>query len=120
MVVKGELELRKRKKADLLKDLQARKFTPWSELEDKASKANEDKKEGDDEDAEEKHTDTAEKSDYDYLLGMPMWNLTFEKVEELKKQLEEKKQELTILIKTSIESMWDSDLQALSAVLDDI
>lgn len=31
--------------------------------------------------------DTVETSakEYNYLLGMPMWNLTYEKVEELKK-----------------------------------
>merc|ERR1719191_2345755 len=54
MVVKGELELRKRKKADLLKDLKDRKFTPWSELEDpSANKVPSDKKKGNDEDDEE-------------------------------------------------------------------
>merc|ERR1719191_2490474 len=53
MVVKGELELRKRKKADLLKDLKDRKFTPWSELEDPSvDKVPSDKKK-DDEDEDE-------------------------------------------------------------------
>lgn len=35
-----------------------------------------------------------EAKEYNYLLGMPMWSLTFEKVEELKKQVGEKEQQL--------------------------
>ena len=31
---------------------------------------------------------------YDYLLGMPMWSLTYEKVEQLKQEASEKKAEL--------------------------
>jgi len=126
MVVKGELELRKRKKADLLKDLQKHGFKMMSELdailEDSgktansaeaasAAKAKEDSGEPEAE---------AEKTDYDYLLGMNLWSLTFEKVEELKQQFEVKKQELEVLQKTTIEMMWDRDLEALLKGLDEI
>merc|ERR1719394_800297 len=62
----------------------------------------------------------AEKSDYDYLLGMNLWSLTYEKVEEIKKQHELKKQELEELKKTTIEMMWDRDLEALLKGLDDM
>lgn len=62
----------------------------------------------------------AEKSDYDYLLGMNLWSLTFEKVEEIKKQLETKEAELKVLRATSIETMWDRDLVALSQGLDEL
>merc|ERR1740122_689526 len=62
----------------------------------------------------------SEKSDYDYLLGMNLWSLTFEKVEELKKQHEVKVVELNELKKTTIEMMWDRDLEALSKGLDEI
>jgi len=136
MVVKGELELRKRKKADLLNDLQKRGFKPMSELDaiitragptkqapaagdNKALAASKENAEDDPgggvaEDA------SAEKSDYDYLLGMNLWSLTFEKVEELKKQHEVKTEELNELKKTTIEMMWDRDLEALSKGLDEI
>lgn len=120
MVVKGELELRKRKKADLLKELKDRKFTPWSELEDPSLVVASDKKKDDDEDDENVADEASEKkSDYDYLLGMPLWNLTQEKVDELKKQLEQKKKELADVVATSIEMMWDKDLTALLELLDE-
>lgn len=96
MVVKGELELRKRKKADLLQDLQKRGFKAMSELDamvDSKKNAPKDEKSTVEQDLNNEEPD-AEKSDYDYLLGMNLWSLTFEKVEEIKKQLEVKEQEL--------------------------
>jgi len=123
MVVKGELELRKRKKADLLKDLQKRGFKPMSELDamvESKKNAPKEEKPAAEEDADGEEGADAEKSDYDYLLGMNLWSLTFEKVEEIKKQLEVKEQELRVLKATSIETMWDRDLVALSKGLDDL
>jgi len=110
MVVKGDLELRKRKKADLLKELRDRKFTPWSEFEALSCK------EKTEEEAAAKGGE--EKSDYDYLLGMPLWNLTLEKVEELQGEFEKKKEELQVIIGTAIEMMWDKDLTELLRALD--
>merc|ERR1740121_2284293 len=51
---------------------------------------------------------------------MALWSLTFEKVEEIKKQLAIKIEELEELRKTTIEMMWDRDLEALLKGLDDI
>jgi len=122
MVVKGELELRKRKKADLLQDLQKRGFKAMSELDamvDSKKNAPKDEKSTVEQDLNNEEPD-AEKSDYDYLLGMNLWSLTFEKVEEIKKQLEVKEQELKILKAMTIETMWDRDLAAISKGLDDI
>lgn len=131
MVVKGELELRKKKKADLLRELKQLGFTPMSKL--NAILAGKGGKGGmtggvdgeDDEGTEstaksvEKDADGVDKTEYDYLLGMNLWSLTYEKVEEIKKQFELKKAELEVLEKTTIEQMWDRDLEALSVALDE-
>jgi DNA topoisomerase-2 len=116
MVVKGELELRKRKRADILKDLQKHGFKPMSEL-DAILEGRDEKTEDAAAPAEEADAD---KSDYDYLLNMNLWSLTYEKVEELKKLEEQKKQELDVLKKTSIETMWDRDLEALAKCFDEM
>merc|ERR1719321_2025093 len=63
---------------------------------------------------------TAEKSDYDYLLGMNLWSLTFEKVEEIRKQLKIKEEELKVMQKKAIETFWDEDLVALQEKLDEL
>lgn len=117
MVVKGELEIRRKKKAELLTELKKLKFTPMSEL-DAIMKGKTALEEADA--AETKEKDTPDKTEYDYLLNMNLWSLTYEKVEEIKKQLETKKEELDILKATTIETMWDRDLEALSSSLDDL
>ena len=65
MVVNGEIELRMRKKAELLKELHEKGFRTMSELSVMAGLEGEEIKPG-----------------YDYLLGMNLWSLTYEKVAE--------------------------------------
>lgn len=129
MVVNEELELRKKKKELLLKELQKLKFTPMSELnaimKGKDNRKHEKKKKDDDDEAEGQEEGAteeaaAEKTDYDYLLGMNLWSLTYEKVDEIKKQLRTKEEELKELKKKSVEQFWDEDLNALSATLDEL
>jgi DNA topoisomerase-2 len=125
MVVNEELELRKKKKDALLKELQKLKFTPMSELnaimkgKDNRRHKGDKKEEEAEEDAGNEEAE-ADKSDYDYLLGMNLWSLTFEKVEEIKKQLKAKEEELKLMQKKTIETFWDEDLQALSVTLDEL
>lgn len=62
----------------------------------------------------------AKTTGYDYLLGMAIWSLTLERVEELKRQNQVKTEELNNLLKLSIEEMWSRDLDAVEAELDAI
>jgi len=127
MIVNEELEIRKKKKDVLLKELQKLKFTPMSELnaimKGKDNRKHDKKKKDEDEEAQEEgaaEEASAEKTDYDYLLGMNLWSLTQEKVDEIKKQLKIKEDELKELKKKTIEQFWDGDLDALSAMLDEL
>ena len=54
---------------------------------------------------------------YDYLLAMSISSLTHEKMEELKKQIEDGKEEYKKTRDTSIQDMWISDLHELKKVL---
>lgn len=51
------------------------------------------------------------KTNYDYLIRMPIWNLTYEKKEELLKELNNKKDMLSNIEKKKIEKMWFEDLE---------
>ena len=51
---------------------------------------------------------------------MPMWNLTQEKIDELCKKRDEKRQELDELKATSKEELWRRDLQEFLAKLDEV
>lgn len=50
---------------------------------------------------------------YEYLLQMPIYQLTFERMEELKKQIEAGKEEYKKTKDTSIQEMWLADLKEL-------
>ena len=72
MIVKKELVISNRKKIDIIADLRKHKFRPFS----KTSVTTNEETESAEEDNEEEGTLT----DFDYLLGMPISNLTKEKV----------------------------------------
>merc|ERR1712061_943345 len=65
-------------------------------------------------------SEEAKADDYDYLLAMPMWNLTQEKKEELLRKKQEKHQELNNLRATSKEDLWRTDLTEFLQKLDEV
>ena len=50
---------------------------------------------------------------FDYLLGMPLYSLTKEKVEDLRSKISTKQDEVIKLEKATIEQLWLSDLDRL-------
>jgi len=48
---------------------------------------------------------------------MPIWSLTDERVEDLKRQMETKKQEYEVLFNKHIHSLWNEDLDQFLAEL---
>jgi len=124
MVVKGELVVRKRRIADLLNELMQKGFKKMSELkgaDKEVAEEGNDAQMDEDEDEDEEAAQGApvKTSEFEYLLGMPLQSLTYEKVQELKKLKNEKVAELQALQKMSIESIWEKDLEELEVVLDE-
>jgi DNA topoisomerase-2 len=56
---------------------------------------------------------------YDYLLSLPLWSITLEKVEELKRAAADKRAELDVLRATQPTQMWVKDLDAFVAALEE-
>ena len=50
---------------------------------------------------------------FDYLLKLPLYSLTSEKILELEKQLKETKDSLKLLKETSAENLWTKDIEEL-------
>lgn len=73
MIVDKQLSVSNRKKADIVVELRKKEFRPFP----KVSKA---KASGETEEAVEDEEEQGSDSDFDYLLGMPIWSLTKEKV----------------------------------------
>jgi DNA topoisomerase II len=114
-VCAGDLVVSNRKRADILSDLQERGY-------DLMEKEDEEKKDLSDEDEEpvEEELSHAELArGYEYLLGMKIWSLTYEKAEELRRQLEEKVAEVQNLEATAPSQLWISDLDEIEIALDE-
>ncbi|KAF7456067.1 putative DNA topoisomerase 2 [Cryptosporidium felis] len=54
---------------------------------------------------------------FDYLLSMPLWSLTKEKMELLESELLKKTQDYDKLLKTTVEEMWNAELDELLEVI---
>jgi DNA topoisomerase-2 len=68
------------------------------------------KGEKDEEEAQEEESTGSEKKDYNYLLGMKLWNLTYEKVEHMVAEHLKKDAEVKKIQATSELEMWNTDL----------
>ena len=112
MIVKKELVVSGRKKADIVAELRKRDFKPFPKVA-KAKVAGETEDAVDDEDAEEEPSGST--TDYDYLLGMPIYSLTHEKIEKLLEQGRAKEAELLALLELTPNQIWDTDLDKFLA-----
>jgi DNA topoisomerase-2 len=113
-VCKGDLVVSNRKRAELLADLQLRGYDLYPR-EVKKSETEEE----DDTSVEEDASDAELAKGYEYLLGMKIWSLTFERAEELRRQKAEKADEVEKLEGTSPEAIWMTDLEAIEEALDE-
>ena len=78
MIISKELVVSNRKKADIIDELRQKKFRPFPKAPKAKVTGETEDAEGNDDEAEEAASGTS--TDYDYLLGMPIWSLTKEKV----------------------------------------
>ncbi|KAJ6168239.1 hypothetical protein N7497_001082 [Penicillium chrysogenum] len=109
MIINGSIVISQKKKSVLVTELKEKNFKP-------IAKAVEPAKLGEDEPVVEEgeEDDSCEteflSSSYDYLLGMPMWSLTHERVERLSRQISDREMEIDALLKLSKEDIWSQDL----------
>lgn len=120
-VVKGEIIVSNRKRADLLNELKLKKFTPFP----KGSKKDEPPVAGaepvDENEANEPEETVKEGvriGDYEYLLALAIGTLTFEKVEQLLGQKDNLEGEVDELRKASPKDLWARDLESFLEQLD--
>ncbi len=89
MVVEKKLEVNNKKRIEIEEKLEKHKFPKLGRSKDDV------------------------KVSYDYLLSMPIYNLTHEKIEELKKQQEDKESEYEDLDSKSPQDIWAEELDVL-------
>lgn len=102
-----ELEVRGRKKVEIIGLLEKYQFAKFGTTKDKNKKTQDDDADMDLETGE----DTGiSKQSYDYLLKMPIYSLTLEKIEKLRKERDTIQAKLDELMGKSLQAMWSDDL----------
>jgi DNA topoisomerase-2 len=122
-VIQDEMKIRNVKKQSILQKLvedgykafpKKKKAKVIGEIDDDDNNQSQSEKE-----EEEENKEDVIGNGYDYLLSMPLSTLTYEKVTSLNRNREAKQKELDILINTSPESMYQTELLKLLVALDD-
>ncbi|KAH8659309.1 DNA topoisomerase [Tricladium varicosporioides] len=109
-IIENKLVVSKKKKPVLVAELRKRDYEAFPKGKD-AQKA------GETDDVVENEEEVAEDEDhgardFDYLLGLPIWSLTQERVDKLKAQMVSKKEEHNALEKLNEKDLWCQDLDA--------
>lgn len=122
----GDLRIENKKKKDMIDELIRRGYDTdpvrqWKIKQDKESVLEEEKEEDTEaDDSQTKSSAGDTDMDYEYLLGMKLWALTLEKKNELLKKKDEKFQEYEVLKKKSPSDLWNEDLDAFVAKLEEV
>lgn len=116
-VCSGKLVVSNRKRKDILADLQKRGYDIVTKPKTSTSNIDDDEDSIDFNDIE-MTSDAELAKGYDYLLGMKIWSLTYEKAEALRAELAVKTEELNVLKATAPTQIWINDLNAIEVALD--
>ncbi|KAJ2232196.1 DNA topoisomerase 2 [Coemansia sp. RSA 485] len=110
-IIQKKLIVNNRKRKDLIKELRDRDYAPMPKK-TKAVVA------GDPDSGESGEPEEA--SDYDYLLSMPIWNLTLEKAEKLLKEKDAIQKKLEELLALTPIDIWTTDLVEVEKVWEEM
>ncbi|KAE9363933.1 type II DNA topoisomerase [Stipitochalara longipes BDJ] len=112
-IIENKLVVSKKKKPVLVAELRKRDYEAFPKVTE-AQKAGETDDVVDNEEEVAADEDSGAR-DFDYLLGLPIWSLTQERVDKLKNQMVSKKEEHDALEKLSEKDLWCQDLDAFVA-----
>ena len=110
MIIDGKLVVSKKKKAILVQELRAHKFKAIGKNLNAPKEKDLDPLADEDEEKEEEENAELGAADYDYLLSMPIWSLTKERIDRLQKQIDEREAEIDTLSKLTPQDLWKKDL----------
>lgn len=111
-VCSGSLVVSNRKRHEILTDLQERKFDLIYKSTGAESSSESSSNEGEDD-----ATVSELAKGYEYLLGMKIWSLTYERAQALRNEFSEKTEELRVLQETSPSQIWLNDLDSIEEAL---
>ncbi|KAH6895425.1 DNA topoisomerase [Thelonectria olida] len=108
-IIDGDLVVGRKKKQILVEELREREYEAFPAQGKKKASEEGEVEEADDAEA----NDEGGARDYDYLLSMPIWSLTAERLEKLKDAIAKKKIEHDALLALTEKDLWCADLDEL-------
>ncbi|KAM4631214.1 DNA topoisomerase 2-beta [Polymixia lowei] len=120
--IEGKISIENKSKRELIRMLVQKGYesdpvAAWTKAQEKALE--EDERDGNDSDSSVDSGSTSGPN-FNYILNMPLWCLTKEKVDELLKQRDHKRGELNDLQKKSSDDLWKEDLAVFIEELDNV
>ncbi|XP_031604241.1 DNA topoisomerase 2-beta isoform X2 [Oreochromis aureus] len=120
--IEGKIVIENKSKRELIRMLVQKGYesdpvAAWTKAQEKSQE--EDYKDGNESDSSVDSGSTSGPN-FNYILNMPLWCLTKEKVDELLKQRDQKRGELNDLQKKSPEDLWKEDLTVFIEELDNV
>ncbi|KAM9824701.1 DNA topoisomerase 2-beta [Neosynchiropus ocellatus] len=119
--IEGKITIENKSKKDLIRMLVQKGYesdpvAAWNKAQEKAQEEDKDGNESD------SSVDSGSSSgpNFNYILNMPLWCLTKEKVEELLKQRDQKRRELNDVQKNSPDDLWKEDLAVFVQELENL
>lgn len=114
-VIEGRLVVSHRKKEELLKELEEKGFVPLSKspsaVTSRTIRPSDDLDVEEIDSIQEKTQSEQSHKGYDYLLSMPIWSLTWERVQQLRAERESTQQQLSTLLALTPKTIWKQDLE---------
>ncbi|KAI2618813.1 type II DNA topoisomerase [Hypoxylon sp. NC1633] len=114
-IMDGKLVVSRKKKQVIVGELRERKYEPFPKGQDAKKTKSEDDEENNEEEADGDAEVESAANSYDYLLGMPIWSFTQERLDRLKDQITKKKAEYDALDVLSEKDLWCKDLEDFEA-----
>ncbi|KAJ2909919.1 DNA topoisomerase 2, partial [Coemansia aciculifera] len=111
-IIQKKLTVNNRKRKDIIQELRDRSYDPMPKKVKPVVAGDPEAEQAAD------AADSGEASDYDYLLSMPIWNLTMEKVEKLLKEKSDIQQKLEDLLALTPIDLWTTDLEEIERLWD--
>ena len=123
--IQGKIKVENLKKAEIVQILRkagydADPINKWKQKISREFGYQTEEQPNNDNENESEESNDADKKDYDYILSMPIWNLTMEKKEDILKQQKQKGEELRLLREKTKEMLWLDDLEEFLAELDKV
>jgi DNA topoisomerase-2 len=129
-VINEQLIIKKKKKKDLVNELYNSGYAPMSKINKiklqnnyddiPVIEQNQDENESRLEEEKVEDNSVVPYTEYDYLLSMPLWSLTYERVNDLLKSKDSKLKDIEILNSTHINDIWINDMAEFVRVLDEV